>query len=189
MAAFMLLFMLGSILSGIAEGGGGMAATRLTADVTASSTTLNVANTEGFLRSSYVRVGNEKIKYVNKTATTFVVHATEGRGYDDTDAVAHDSGDRVYSSESEVLNSALGFNVASTGASVGAISVPLAAANFIRITMPRIILWRYSWLQTGWLVYLRTALQFMSVGFIVYMSYMIASALGGFVSRFLGGSS
>jgi len=178
-AAFMLLFLLGSILSGIAEGGGGMAATRLTADVSATATTLNVSSTEGFLKSDYVRIGNEKIKYVNKTDTTFIVHATEGRGYDGTEAASYNSGDRVYSSEAEVLNSALGFNVASTGSSVGAISIPIAATNFVFITMPRIVMWQYSWLQTGWLVYMRTVLQFMSVGFIVYMSYMIASALGG----------
>lgn len=153
-----------------------MTTTSLTADHTSVEDTLNVSNTEGFLKSSWVQMGNEKVKYTNKTATTFTGLT---RGYDNTEAVSHDSGDRVYSPDSEVLNSALGFNVASTGSTVGAISIPVAATSFVFVTMPRIILWNYSWLQEGYLVYLRIVMSFISVGFVIYMSYMIASALGG----------
>jgi len=181
--SFMLFFLLGTILSGIAEGGGGIATTKLVSDHSAVVTTLTVSNTEGFLKSNYVLMGNEKVRYTNKTATTFTGCT---RGYDGTEAVAHSANDRVYSPDSGVLNSALGFNIAATGATIGVIGVPMVAFSFVSITLPRIILWNYSWLKEGWLAYLRIVLQFISVGFLVYMCYQIATAMGQVIGRIWG---
>lgn len=173
---FMLLFLLGTVLSGIMEGGGGIATTSLVANHSETVTTLTVFNTEGFLKSSYVEMGNERVAYTNKTATTFTGCT---RGYDDTEATTHDAGDRVYSPDAGVLNSALGFNVASTGSTLGVIAVPMVTLRFVTTTLPRLILWNYSFLQEGWLQYLRIVLQFISVGFVVYMCYQIAIAMRG----------
>jgi hypothetical protein len=49
-------FFIGSILSGIMEGGGGINTTSLTTDHTDAVTTLNVVSTEGFLKKGYVVV-------------------------------------------------------------------------------------------------------------------------------------
>jgi len=46
--AFGFLFLIGTLLSAVMEGGGGMNATRLTADHTAAAVVLNVTSTEGF---------------------------------------------------------------------------------------------------------------------------------------------
>jgi len=89
-------------------------------------------------------------------------------------------GEKVYSQGASVLNSALGFNVAATGASVGVISIPITLVKFVTTTLPRFVTWDYSWLKTSEATnMLRLALSFFSIGFTVYMAYMIASMLGG----------
>lgn len=175
-ATFMALFFFGAILSGIMEGGGGITTTRITIDHTAAVVTLTVADTSGFLSSSHVIMGNEKIRYTGKTANTFTGCT---RGYDGTEAVAHAAGAKVYSPDASVINSALGFNVASTGVSMGIIDIPIMIGKFFTITIPRLIMWDYSWLRDGSLQYLRYFLIVVSIGFLIYMAYYIASALGG----------
>ena len=174
--AFMLAFLVASILSGIMEGGGGVNATSLTTAVTDAGVTLTVNDTSGFLNADYVVVGTERIRYTGKTATMFTGCT---RGYDDTIASAHEAGSKVYSPDSAVINSALGFNAATTGASPGDVSIPLILTNFIFVTLPRLVTWDYSWLKEGYLQYIRYLLIVISVGFIVYLAYQIASALGG----------
>lgn len=173
----MLLFLVGSILSAIMEGGGGMVTTRLTASANPTDVTLSVSNTQGFLKSDYVTIGNEKIRYTNKTDTSLTGCT---RGYDETTAASHSRGSKVYSPDSSVLNSALGFNIASTGSSVGAIGIPVLFMQFATVTLPRLISWDFSWLKTSdGMQYLRIILQAISVGFIVYIAYLVASMLGG----------
>jgi hypothetical protein len=170
-------FLIGSILSGIMEGGGGVVVTRLTTDHTDAVTTLTVASTEGFLKSSYVVVEDERIKYTNKTATTFTGCT---RGWDNTTASEHQSGTRVYSSEASVINYALGFDVIATGTSAGAMYIPVVLYNFFFTTLPRMILWDYSWLKVNsWLQLLRYVFMAVSIGFLIFMAYQIAMALGG----------
>ena len=170
-------FLIGSILSGVMEGGGGINATRLTIDHTDVVTTLTVANTEGFLQSSHVVIQSEKIRYTGKTDTTFTGCT---RGWDNTIANAYDSRTNVYSSEASVINYALGFDVASTGATVGVMYIPTVLYNFFFTTLPRMILWDYSWLKVNsWLQLLRYVFMVISIGFLVYLAYQIAMALGG----------
>lgn len=168
---------IGAILDGVMQGAGGVLSTHLTINHNAAVTTLNVATTEGWLKSDYVIIGTESVKYTNKTDTTFT---NCERGYDSTDAVAHDAGEKVYTQESSVVNYALGFNVASTGASVGAVDIALVGWRFVTVTIPRIVMWDYSFLKINpWTQYIRLFLQIISVGFVIYMCYTIASALGG----------
>ena len=61
--AFSVLFFISVLLSGIMEGGGGLAVTSLSADVTDAGLVLNVADTEGFNSPDYVWIGDEKILY------------------------------------------------------------------------------------------------------------------------------
>ena len=175
--AFAMWFFIGSILSGVMEGGGGIAATRLTIPHIDGVTTLTVASTEGFLQSSHVVVRNEKIRYTGKTATTFTGCT---RAWDNTVASAYESRTRVYSSEASVINYALGFDVASTGATVGMMYIPTVLYNFFFTTLPRMILWDYSWLKVNsWLQLLRYVFMVISIGFLVYLAYQVAMALGG----------
>lgn len=172
----MVIFFFGTLGSAIIEGGGGFNTTRLAIDHNVGVTTLTVMNTSGFLKADYVFCGDEKIKYTNKTDTTFTGCT---RGFDGTEAKAYSAGAKVYSRESEVLNSALGFNIASTGATVGEINIPIVLGNLFTVTLPRVVLWDYAWLKDGLFQYLRYFFMFITVGFIIYMAFMIASALGG----------
>lgn len=179
--AFAMWFFIGAILSGIMEGGGGINATTLTTNHTAIVTTLAVANTDGFLKKGYVVVESEKIRYTDKTATTFTGCA---RGWDNTTADAHSSGTKVYSPEASVINYALGFDVAATGATAGAMYIPNVLYNFFFTTLPRMVLWDYSWLKSSsWLQLLRYTFMVISIGFLVYIAYTIASALGGILQN------
>jgi hypothetical protein len=175
--AFAMWFFIGSLLSGIMEGGGGVNATILTVDHTDAVTTLTVASTDGFLKKGYVVIQDEKIQYTNKTATTFTGCT---RGWDNTAADSHDARTKVYSPEASVINYALGFDVLATGTTAGAMYIPTILYNFFFVTLPRMILWDYSWLKASeWLQILRYVFMVISIGFLVYMAYMIASALGG----------
>lgn len=173
---FMLLFMVGSILSSIVDGAGGMVVTRLTAPISANSTQAAVSNTEGLLESSWVQIGNERVKYSGTTPTSL---DNLSRGYDSTSASAHVMGDKVYSPDAGAVNAALGFNMATTGTSVGDIGVMTVIMSFFTTTLPRIATWDYSFLREGNLQYLRKILAAFTTGFIIYMAYQIAAALGG----------
>lgn len=176
-AAFMVAFLFGSIFHGVMEGGGGVNVTRLAVDHTAAVTTLTVTNTDGFLSASYVQIGNEKITYTGKTDTTFTGCT---RGADDTTATTHASGSKAYSPEADVLNSALGYNIATTGATIGAIDIPIMLGRFFTVTVPRLITWDFAWLkaQPG-LAYLRYVLMAISVGFLIYVAFRVAVVFGG----------
>lgn len=170
-------FFIGSLLSGVMEGGGGVAGTRLTANYPAMGVTLTVASTEGFLKKGYVVLESEKIRYTNKTAVTFT--GCTG-GWDNTEAVLHNSGTKVYSPDASVINYALGFDVAATGTTVGVMYLPTVLGNFFFVTLPRMVMWDYSWLKASeWLQMLRYVFMVISIGFLVYMAYTVASALGG----------
>jgi len=179
--AFMLFFLVNIVLDGIMEGGGGIATTQLTTAITPASAVLNVRSTSGFMRSDYVQIGDEKIRHSSTTATTFVVTT---RGYDNTEATSHPLGAKVYSSGSSVVNSALGFNVASTGASIGAVDIPLIVWSFFTTTLPKVITWDFAHFRVSeWLQMLRYIFLAITVGFVVYMAYNIAAALGGIMQR------
>ena len=182
LVTFLMLFFFGTILSGIMEGGGGIRATALTANLAVADTTVNVRSTEGFLASDFIQIGDEKIRYTHLTATTFEVPAVNGRGYEG-DAVAHATTSTVYNPEASVINAAIGFNVASVSGSVGAVDIIVLLYKFFTVTVPRLILWDFSWLKEGSLIYLRYVLLVISTGFVVTMFFTIASALAGVAQR------
>jgi hypothetical protein len=78
-----------------------------------------------------------------------------------------------------VINYALGFDVLATGTSAGAMYIPAILGNFFLVTLPRMVLWDYSWLRSSeWLQLLRYVFMVISIGFLVYIAYTVASALG-----------
>lgn len=181
--AFMLFYFVNVIFGAIMEGGGGIAATQLTQDLSAGGVTMNVRNTTGFLQAGYVRMGDELVRYTNKTTTTFTV-AAGGRGWDDTDAVAHNAGAKVYSPESSVINSALGFNVMSTGATTATINIPIFVWSFMFNTVPKLITWDFPHFRTiPELQLLRYLFITISAGFIMYLVRDFVAAFGGVLMR------
>lgn len=178
--SFMLAFFFCTILSGIADGGSSAAATRLTADITSSSTTIYVRDTSGFKDTGWVELDDEEIGYNGITATSFI-NCT--RSYNDTIANPHDSGAIVYSPEIGAINAALGFTVVDTGATAGTINMMMFPFKFVTKTIPKLVTWDFNYLKDGDAQYFRYFLFCVSAGFIFSMSYLILAALGGVAQR------
>jgi len=184
-AGFLVFYILNVFLNGIMEGGGGMNTTRLTAALSEVGTTITVANTNGFLRADYVTIGDEDMRYVSRTATTFTV-ATDGRGYNGTDAVEHAANAKVYSRSSSIVNGMIGFNVASTSTSVGGINFGIALLQFMNKSLPMLITWDFAHFRVNeWLQLLRYFFIAMGAAFGLYMLFQILSALGGVAQNIL----
>lgn len=70
--------------------------TTLSSGINASDTTITVGSTTGFPAAGYLKIDSELIAYRAKTATTFTVRASTGRGRNQSTAASHNSGARVY---------------------------------------------------------------------------------------------
>lgn len=180
---FLILHMILSVISGIAEGGGGVITTTLSSELSATSTNVQVVSTAGFVKRDYIVIGDEYIKYFNKDDTSFdasygFLGASSGRGWNDTEAVVHPAGTKVYSSDADPLNAALGFNVLATDQSVGAVDLITVGRRFIDTTLPRFVTWDYGILQVGFMTYVRTVLQLLGGAFLVYLGLNMVGAFG-----------
>ena len=176
---FAFLFVVASILTGIMEGGGGIAATELSADVDDTETTIPVVSTTNFLATDFVIIGDERILYTSDNATAFIGCT---RGYDGTDAVAHSSGDNVYTADASVINNGLGFNIGATQASVGTLAVIMIPWNFFTITLPRLIMWNWAFLQ-GELAILAYFFFAVSIGFVGSLALVMLQVARGILGR------
>lgn len=170
-----LLFLGFTMISSFCEGGGGIVSTDLTAGVSNAVTTIPVTSTTGFLTADVVVIGDEKVAYTGTTPVTFTGCT---RGYNDTEAVVHSAGDKVYSEEVSVLNAALGFNIASTASTAGIAAVVQIPWKFLTISMPRLVMFDYSFF-TGQLKYVQVVFQVIGVGFAVTMAVWMINALMG----------
>ena len=175
---FLLVHFIFSVISGVAEGGGGIVTTQLTSDLSATGTTVNVVSTEGFLKADYIVIGDEYIKHGDKTATSFGVSLSSGRGFNDTEAVAHASGTKVYSGSADPLNAALGFNILATGDTTGSVDIITVGTRFLSTTLPRLVTWDYGILQVGFMTYIRVVLQILGGAFLLYLGLSMVGAFG-----------
>ena len=115
--AFMWLMvcMAGSVVQGSNQ----TASTVLTAAIDDDDTTVSVTSTTGFPGTGVIVIGDEKIAYSSKTATTFTqsifgggVTAPIVRGAESTEATAHLAGATVRTVEGGMMNTAATYNVA-----------------------------------------------------------------------------
>lgn len=102
--------LMGGLLAGITP----QASTRLTADITATDTTITVSSTAGFREQGIITSGDERMAYHKTTDTTFTGTFWRPlvRGAQDTEAVAHSTSDAVRSTENALLNDSLNYNIA-----------------------------------------------------------------------------
>ena len=110
----MFMFIIVSIAGNVMAGEVGFARTPLTADIAADATTITVASTNGFPDTGIIVIGDERIAHANKTATTFVGNLAQPllRGTQDTEAVAHSSGERVSTVPGAMMNTAVNYHIA-----------------------------------------------------------------------------
>lgn len=177
-----ILHLLLSFIDGIVVGKTDMYVTKLTVAMTDNVTTANVQNTEGWRVADYMWIGDEKIAYNGRTSTAFT---NLTRGYDNTDAIVHSSGSRVYSRTSDAIRTSAGFNIVDIGASAGTVNMITLPIRFATTALPQLIVWNYSFLKEGNAQYLRMVLMAFSSGFTLYLMYQIASMLAGVAQGFL----
>ena len=174
--SFTLAFFLASIISYIAEGGGGAYVTYLDAAIGATDTTITVGSTDGFTATGTMQIDDEWIKYDDTNGTNFLEC---DRGENDTDAVAHAKNSKVYTPDAVVLNDAMGFNVSKISTDAGIFALPIIMTKFVVSTIPRLIMWDFSFLKEGPMQWFRAILFCFSAGFVITLSLMIVSAMGG----------
>jgi hypothetical protein len=170
----LLFYLVNLLLGGFMEGTGDIASTKLTANLTAVGTTITVANTSGFLQSDVVIIGSERIRYVNKTATTLIASAT-GRGYSGTTAKAYSTCQSVYSQQASVINNICGFNVAATGSTVGDFNIATALPQFLTITAPKLITWDFPQFRNEAMLYFRIILAINGGCLLLYLAFQVGS--------------
>ena len=133
---FLIVFVVASILGAIMQGGGGVVSTVLADDISANATYIPAESTSLFANKDIIIIGNEKMLYSSKDSTGFNIQT---RGYDSTTPTAHIAGRRIYTQESNVLNNALGFNLAVEVESGGMIAVIMLPITFFTTTLPHLI--------------------------------------------------
>lgn len=153
------------LLNAAMAGGGGLAATQLTAPMTVSSTVINVVSTTGFLSTDTLVCDNEYIFYTGKNATQFTGLT---RGYNYSSPAAHNSGRNIYTQETNMINEALGFNVAATSSTSGAFTVLSLSFSFIGRTLINLVMWDFPNIFQGQLIYVRLILMAIGCAFIIY---------------------
>lgn len=180
---FLWVFVGTSLIGAIIHGGGGIVSTTLSEDVSNSTTFWPATSTAVFADADIITCGDEKALYSSKNATGFIITT---RGYDDTEAVSHSAGRRIYTSESSVLNEALGFNLAveaETGGTWGVIMLPI---NFFTHTLPHMIDLNASFLQTPALSIIGIVWMVAGIGLLVILAIQIAPIAVGLISSFVG---
>ena len=116
---FVMLFI--SIASSFMSGSSPTVGTKLTVALSAVGTTVTVKSTTGFDSVGTIAIGDERIHYANKTATTFVGRPAQAleRGYGTSEAVAHGAGSAVRTTEGALINEVFDVKMANIADSAG----------------------------------------------------------------------
>jgi hypothetical protein len=178
------VFILGTYLSMIISDGNGMAATRLSANLNDSTTTINVTDTTGFLTADMITIESEKIYYTGITSTSFTGCT---RGTEGTLAKVHNINSKgiypmVYSPEASILNDALGFSPGALAATNGLTAIVTIPLNFFTRTLPNILSFNFPFLQGGMAIigYFFLA---MSMGILISLAIALLYAAGSLLKR------
>jgi len=158
LAFCVFVWIAGQILSFAVAGRSGLSSTQLTANLSATATTMSVQGTTGFLDSDYVIIENERICYSGLTAASFTGLT---RGCHDSQAVAHSirpgSTVIVYNETTGFVNQLVGFNVVQTFANDGFIKGFLKSITSVPqffVSIANMLAWNYSFLD-GYAVYFK----------------------------------
>ena len=165
LSGYFVLNLILTLFNAAMAGGGGVGATTLTTAMTTTSTVINVVSTTGFLTSDVLVVDNEQIAYSGTTPTTFTGLS---RGYNNTSPAAHNSGRNIYTQETNIINEALGFNVATTSSTSGVFTVISLSFTFIGRTLINLVIWDYPNIFQGDLIYARLFLICIGCAFVIY---------------------
>lgn len=126
-----------SLTGGIMSGSHSLTATTLTVSIDdEDDSQIVVTSTEGYPDTGAIMIGDEKIQYPAKTATTFTNSFAQPivRGASNTDAVSHSAGTIVRTVEAGMINSVLSYKIAVIADASGLVSfvtVPFALISLL----------------------------------------------------------
>ena len=170
MAGFTLMFVLGTMVSSILEGGGGFQVTTLTANLAENGSPATVTTTAGFLDTGYIFIEGEEIYYNATTPTTFTLLDNHK---------AHLAGKKVMTSSSGALNALLGFDIGATTSSAGIFTTALILPGALMHAAWKITSWDYSYLDNDFGRIFRLILSAFSAGYIITMVMVIRQVVLG----------
>ena len=189
MVFFSFISITGFLLTALLAGGG-FAATYITQAIPATgfSGTIYVSDVTGFLNASptypaYIQVDDEIFYYTanpdpNTESLTSVTRAvTDPQTGTTSTAAAHAIGAELASTEIKAMDSFMGYNISSAGATFGTFSAVTLVGKFFT-NIPRYIEWDYPWFQ-GMGQLIRFALFAFSMGFILSFSIAVISTAFG----------
>lgn len=129
---FVIVCIAGSVMAGQID----FARTHLTADITATDTTITVVSTEGFPDTGIIVIGDERIGHSSTANTTFNGSLAQPmlRGTGGTDAVGHLINSQVTTVPGGMMNTAANYHIAVMADAAGLqafIAKPLAFFQLI----------------------------------------------------------
>lgn len=169
---FLVAWLIMALFSGVLAGGGGVIVTSLTQDETAAATTLHVTSVTGLLDEDTLQIEAERVHYTGVAALTLTGVT---RGYDSTEATAHDNGTQVYTLDASAMNSSLGFSVPYMADSMGYLSFIAIPISFITTTIPRAIAFNYNFL-TGEMWLFGMIFYVLGIAFIFTLAWSVVGA-------------
>tara|TARA_B100000029_G_scaffold289214_1_gene282957 strand:- start:336 stop:923 length:588 start_codon:yes stop_codon:yes gene_type:complete len=186
------LFVVGNMLSFMMDGSSGIAATNLSANITASEQYIPLTSTNGFMDSDVrIFIDDEQLSYTSLNTAPGTCGAQTppcmdtglaGRGYNGTIAAAHTAGAKVYSESMGTLNDLLGFRIGELTTVWGKLSFPVTAALGFGNFVSKALMWDYSFLE-GNGMYIKVAFLFPLSGMMVLGLARIFSNAIGFLLR------
>ena len=171
---FAFCLICGTFLSGVMEGQTAFAVTKTTIAAAANATSISVLSTTDFLDMDDIYWESEKVRYTSKTATQFNVSQ---RGLDGTEAVIHAAGVKVKNETTNVINSLLGYNVATTAATYGSFSAIVGLGWNLLGSIPRMIAWDYRYLDGQMQIIKYLILWPISAGFVFALAMMFVNTV------------
>ena len=204
MAFFVFTFIAGSIIGLAFEGANGISSTRLTANITATDTTIPVGSVSGFLGSDYLNIRNETLSYSGRQVSGTVDSKTcpcitgVQRGQDDytgesTEAKAHPGPDltksparhgaTVMNTSSSLINNAVGFNIAQQMSTAGAWKTVIASPYTLMKTVVKLVAWDFAFLEGKYVFFKYLILYPISAGFIWTMWAMFSGTAMSILRR------
>lgn len=176
--AFVVIYVLFQFIGWAQESGTpGFAGTVLAVAVDDEDTIFTVDDTAGFPDEGVLFLSSEVVTYDGTTDGPDTFTNVE-RGQQGSTAASHAVDTNIYVAELGVLNTALGFDIASTQAASGSFSAVNITTGFWTNVLGRLIMWDYPFF-TGQLIYLRYLFSAVTIGFVVVLGLAFINTVFG----------
>jgi len=182
------LFITGTMLSFMLDGGSGIASTDLAADISATEQYIPLTEETGFMASDVrIFIGDEQLSYtsLNTSPGTCGTQSPPcmdtglaGRGYNGTSNVAHTAGTKVYSESMGVLNDMLAFRQGEMTTVWGKVTFPISAASAFGNFISKAVMWDYAFLEGNGMYIKVIFLYPLSVMMILGLARIFSNAIG-----------